>query len=238
MPIYSIAGKKVYMNPKGAILKRRAEKYLLSYSDTVGYDIFLEFSGERFDAYRKACSGYSYDEQEYAWAGGLFYKELMRFNGFYLHGSAVALNQQAFIFSANSGTGKSTHAALWLRHFKSESPFIINDDKPAILLKNGEFYAYGTPFSGKNDLSRNEGVKIKALCFLQQANTDSIEKLNSKQAIIKLYGQILPGAEKEYMSALLSLLDKFLTSVPVFRLKCTVSENAVVTAYNAMKNIE
>ena len=71
-----------------------------------------------------------------------------------LHSSAVVVDGYAYLFSADSGTGKSTHTGLWKQHF-GDRAYIINDDKPAIRKVDGEWYVFGTPWSGKTDTSVN-----------------------------------------------------------------------------------
>jgi len=106
----------------------------------------------------------SKDDIEYVYSGGRFYRQLLDFNGMMLHASAVVKNGYAYLFSANPGTGKSTHTSLWLKVFKDDA-FIINDDKPALRIIDGEIFVYGTPFSGKTDLSTNTRAKMGGICF-------------------------------------------------------------------------
>ena len=82
------------------------------------------------------------------WVGEAFYARLLQYDGMLLHASCVEKDGKAYLFSAKSGTGKSTHTHLWLRAFPDSR--IINDDKPAVRRMDGTFYACGTPFSGKN----------------------------------------------------------------------------------------
>ncbi len=236
MAIYSIANVKVYMQPKGELLKTRAKKYLLDENGKKeDCSIIIDTEDESFKEYLEGNSGMDYQLVEYAWIGTQFYRQLLDFGGFYLHSSVVALDGKAYIFSADSGTGKSTHTRLWLEYFGKDKAVIINDDKPAIKSENGILYAYGTPFSGKNDISQNIGVPIKALCFLEQALFDEIEKLSFHEAMYKFIHQLLCSEKKEYMDKLLSYTDVFFQNIPIYNLKCTKNESAVITSYNAMK---
>ena len=87
-----------------------------------------------------------------------------------LHASAVVVDGDAYLFSAPCGTGKSTHASLWLKYLKHKNPYILNDDKPAIRIVNDNIYVYGTPFSGKTDKNKNEKANLKGIAFLEQSN--------------------------------------------------------------------
>ena len=89
------------------------------------------------------------DEWEYIQTGLVFACKLLDFNGFCLHASAVALENRAVLFSGPCGIGKSTHTNLWQQYFGPDRAVIINDDKPALRLIKGTFYAYGTPGAAK-----------------------------------------------------------------------------------------
>ena len=91
------------------------------------------------------------------------------YNGCVLHSSSVVIDNEAYLFSAPSGTGKSTHASLWVKYLTEKEPYILNDDNPAIRIINGNIYAYGTPFSGKHDISVNQKAKLQGICFLKQS---------------------------------------------------------------------
>ena len=86
-------------------------------------------------------------------------------NGIIFHSSAIAVDGQAYLFTAPSGTGKSTHARLW-RELLGDKVIMVNDDKPIVRLIDGEFYVYGTPWNGKHRLSTNCKMKIKQFAQL------------------------------------------------------------------------
>ncbi|HIR03589.1 MAG: hypothetical protein U0M23_04025 [Acutalibacteraceae bacterium] len=235
MPVYNIAGLHVLMEPKGTLLQTRAKKYLAHGQLTKEQcDIIIDEHSPGFAAWQEKYKAYSYAANEYAWFGYRFYSALPMYGGFFLHASAVALDGAAYLFSADSGTGKSTHTGLWMDCFGQERAQIINDDKPAVLYRDNIFYAFGTPFSGKNDLSANIGVPVKALCFLERAQDNHIEKIDGKQAINRIFTQMIHSADRECMETMLSLLDAFLRKTPVYVLHCNISRQAVLTAYNAI----
>lgn len=177
----------------------------------------------------------SLDNYEYIETGFAFSRALLDYNGFCLHSSAVALDNKAVLFSAPCGTGKSTHTGLWRKYFGEDKAIIINDDKPAIRLMGDTFYVYGTPWSGKSDLNTNVKVPLQAIVFLEQAPENRIERLNNKEAVRWLYYQSLrptgPRSE-EKTSNLLNLLDKIVCQIPIYKMGCTISEEAVELSYN------
>ena len=100
-------------------------------------------------------------ESEYYCSAYSFYTQLVNFNGLMLHSSAVVMDGRAYLFSAPSGTGKSTHTQLWLDVF-GEKAGILNDDKPALRRIDGKWYAYGTPWCGKEHWGCNASTPLSA----------------------------------------------------------------------------
>lgn len=162
-----------------------------------------------------------------------FYTALLKFGGFMLHSSAVEVDGKAYLFSAPSGTGKSTHTSQWLKLFGDKAR-IINDDKPAIRFVDGIPHAYGTPWSGKSDLNVNIGVPVQGICVLQRSESNFIEPLDEGTAVYSILNQTIRPSKADYMDSLLTLLDKVISTVPVWRMGCNISTQAAQTAYDAM----
>lgn len=152
--------------------------------------------------------------------------------GFFLHCSCLRYRGEAIVFTAPSGTGKSTHAALWRRHF-GEEVVMINDDKPLVREKDGRFVIYGTPWNGKHRLGNNISAPIRAVFFLEQAPENSAERIDAFTALGLLMKQTVLPTDKENMSALLDMLARMLESVPMYRLRCNISDEAVEASYTA-----
>lgn len=170
---------------------------------------------------------------EYMATCGAFYKQLLRYRGFMLHSSAVVVDGNAYLFTADSGTGKSTHAGLWLKMFGDRS-FILNDDKPAVRCIQGTWYAFGTPWSGKNDISVNTGVPIKGIAILERGEKNEITAFTGLDAIMKIMRQCNRPRDPQSRILLMELLDKLLTEVPVWKLHCNMDPEAAIVAYEAM----
>ena len=150
--------------------------------------------------------------------------------GFFLHCSCLRYKDEAIIFTAPSGTGKSTHAALWRRHF-GDDVTMINDDKPLVREKDGRFFIYGTPWNGKHAIGNNICAPIKAVVFLHQAPENHAERMSPIDALTLLLQQtVLPG-ERAEMSKLLDMLGRLVENTPMYRLGCTISDEAVETIY-------
>ncbi len=172
-------------------------------------------------------------ECEYIWTGFDFSKKLLDFNGFVLHASAVCYKERAYLFSAPSGTGKSTHASIWQKVFGEEA-IIINDDKPALRLIDGKIYVFGTPWSGKSNKNKNTCVPLGGICFISRSHDNKITKADRKSAVNLLISQTLRYPNRNYMESLLDFIDKNLSDIPVFQMGCNMEDEAARVAYEYM----
>ena len=141
MKHYCIAGLRVAMKTFGRTLNQ-AVNYEVPVSGEPDITIHTEP-----EAMLEKYPYLSLDSCEYMCTGSMFYSQLLRHNGIMLHSSCVVVDDGAYLFTARSGTGKSTHTNLWLEKF-GDRAYILNDDKPALRLENGTWFAYGTPWSG------------------------------------------------------------------------------------------
>ncbi len=232
MKFYSIAGVTLGYEAKYELTEKRSRPYLCKESGVADFIIKLNYN----DIEKKALDTPLMSEQdwEYMQFGSNFYKMLLDYDGMMLHASAVVVDGQAYCFSAHSGTGKSTHTSLWMQLFKDKGAFLINDDKPAIKLENGKFKVYGTPFSGKHDLNVNTSVPLKAICFIERSETNEIIRLKPIQVFSLLLNQTIRPSDEERLDKLCNFIDKLLTDIPVYKLKCNISLEAAQLAYDEM----
>ena len=157
-----------------------------------------------------------------------------RFDAYLFHSALIEYEGRGYAFSAKSGTGKSTHIGLWQKAF-GEGVHIINGDKPIIRYVDGEFMAYGTPWCGKENISTNASVPLRAICFIERDETNSITKITPSDAISRIFHQILTPRDMETLDSLLPLLDMTLRTIPCYLLKCNMDVEAAHVAYNGMK---
>ena len=224
---YRIAGLTVQMNPLPRTAKQ-AEIYEVFSPEKI--DCVLE---EKWKEFRNLYPSMSDDDIEYLYSGAVFYKHLMDYNGMMLHSSAVVVDNRAYLFTADCGTGKSTHTALWLKLF-GDRAYILNDDKPALRLEDGIWYAYGTPWSGKSDLSVNARVPLAGIAVLERSVENSIEHFGGIGAISSILAQLNKVRSREYREKQMDLLGKLLEAVPVWKLKCNMDISAARLSYEAM----
>ncbi|MBQ9518561.1 MAG: hypothetical protein IJR59_01545 [Firmicutes bacterium] len=211
---------------------KQAEAYLCDFEKE---DIRINIPDEELERLQSENSHLSIDDVEYIFTGAAFYESIINFNGFLLHSSGVCVNGWAYLFSADSGTGKSTHTGLWQKYLGEDKAKIINDDKPAIRIVDGKNYVYGTPWSGKTDQNLNLRMPLGGIVFLERSTENFIHPITSQEAIPKLFQQTLRPREPERMAKLLDVLDKVLSETPIYRLGCDMSKEAVELSFNTIR---
>ncbi len=225
---YNIAGLTVKMDSFGRTVAQ-AKDYLCAPAQP---DICITSNWRALQANQPHLSD---EDSEYISTCTSFYRQLLEFEGMMLHASAVVLDGRAYLFSATSGTGKSTHTQLWRKVF-GDRAVILNDDKPALRYENGMWYAYGTPWSGKTDLNVDWKVPLAGIAMLERGQQNEIERFYGHQAIFAILEQTLRPRETQLRMKLLGLLDKLLSTVPVWKLRCNMNEDAATVSYTAMRD--
>lgn len=165
------------------------------------------------------------------------YDKILDFDALFLHASVVDVDGRSYAFSAPSGTGKSTHTNLWLKHFGDRAR-IVNGDKPVLRFFEDKIMAYGAPWCGKEYLHSVNSSKLSAICFIERSPTNSIRRANSDEVIERLFEQVLRPHEAERMDITLKLMDRLICMIPCYIFCCNISDEAVTVAYEAMKSGE
>lgn len=227
MERFNIAGLSVEMNCQGELIYKRSRPYLSD--DTSKTEITIDIPQRVIEEQHKRLSSLSEDQCRYVLMGEYFYHKLLDFEGILLHSSCIEKDGSAYLFSANSGVGKSTHTHLWMKVFKNVN--MINDDKPAIRKIGDKYMACGTPFSGKNDESLNIIVPIKAIVFVERSSKNSIKNISPAKAIPYFMSQTIRPSKIDKMDKMLNVADGILKEIPVFILKCNMEDDAATTAY-------
>jgi hypothetical protein len=145
----------------------------------------------------------------------------------------VAVDGQGYLFTARSGTGKSTHTRLWREAFGTRA-VMVNDDKPLLRIGQKGATAYGTPWDGKHRLSSNMAVPLRGLCILERADKNHICPVTFQQALPMLLQQSYRPPQPERLARTLALVEKLGRSVPLYRLGCNMDIEAAYVAYEGM----
>lgn len=158
---------------------------------------------------------------------------LLAYDILVFHGSAVAVDGVGYLFTAKSGTGKSTHTALWQTHF-GERAVMINDDKPLLAVTAQGVAVSGTPWNGKHFRGTNMSAPLRAICILERAEENRIEPISAKAAYPMLVQQVNRPSDPQKLQKTLRLIDRLSEQVRLFRLGCNMDISAVETAYRGM----
>ena len=153
------------------------------------------------------------------------------------HGSVIAVDGEGYLFTAKSGTGKSTHTRLWREYF-GERAVMVNDDKPLLHITDSGMTAYGTPWDVKHRLSTNIAVPLKGICILTRDTTNHIEPAEPHAAYPMIVQQTNRSLSADGMKQTLSLIDRMLNVMPVYRLGCNMDIEAAKVAYEGMNRLK
>jgi hypothetical protein len=227
---YEFAGKTVEVNS----LHEAVHRYCAAYRTDAPADFSVTISQEdiEYERAREETPGHADAYLEELAVYRKVSEKMPYYDTILFHGSVIAVDGAAYVFTAKSGTGKSTHTALWRRLF-GDRAVMVNDDKP--LLHVGDVVtAYGTPYDGKHKLSNKIAVPIKAVCILERAEENSIVKITRSEAYPMLVQQAYRPVDIAAMQKTLSLIDKMADSVELYRLGCNMDPDAARVAYEGM----
>ena len=167
-------------------------------------------------------------------------EKLITYQIYLLHGSAIAVDGEVYVFIAVSGTGKSTHTALWRKLLTQQGHevLMVNDDKPLMKLCDDRLYACGTPWNGQYRLSSDVALPVKAICSLNRSPQNHIEAITPSEAFPTLLQQTYRPGDPELLIRTLDMLQKSMKRVTFYRLDCNMEDDAAVLSYQTMKNKE
>lgn len=153
---------------------------------------------------------------------------LLQKNAFLLHSSVVMLEEKTVLFFGRSGIGKSTQARLWQEHLGAQ---ILNGDRCVIMEKQDGFYGGGSPLAGNSGFYRKEQAPIAAIFLLEQADRCRVSTMGISILAAMLEQTLLNSWDKDFMDHLMQLYQHLLAQVPVYKLSCTPTKEAVELAY-------
>ena len=164
------------------------------------------------------------------WNYMAFENPLLYYQAFLLHSSFISWQNNGILFTAPSGTGKSTQADLWKKY---EDADIYNGDRTIIRKIDGKYYGFGSPYAGSSGIYRNESAPIKAIVVIEQGPDNVIRRLHGREAFLPLFRETLMNTwNKEYMEKMTDLLMDAACQIPVYHLSCRPDQDAVNTVKN------
>jgi hypothetical protein len=149
------------------------------------------------------------------------------------HGSSLSVDGKGLIFTAKSGTGKSTHTRIW-RKVYGDRVRMINDDKPLLGITDEGATVYGTPWCGKHALGENSSAPVSAISVIERSAENRISPIGKTESLMLLLTQTYRPKDVALVRSTLALLDKLLLNVPVYRLSVNMEDGAAMVAYEGM----
>lgn len=146
-------------------------------------------------------------------------------NAFILHSSYINFNGKSILFSAPSGTGKSTQADLWEKYENAE---IINGDRTAIRKIDGKWNAYGLPIAGSSNIFKNKKAELSHIIILKQGKENKLKKLSPREAFIKIYSETtIHTWDSEFQNNIISMITDMVQNVQIYQYECLPDKSAV-----------
>ena len=149
------------------------------------------------------------------------------------HGSTVAVDGKAYLFTAKCGTGKSTHTRLWRQVFGGRA-VMVNDDKPFLKITESGVLACGSPWSGKHGLDTNITVPLQGICILQRGTENQIRRITPEEAIPMLLHQSYRPLDSGKGSRFEELVSLLADKTPLWQMACNMDPSAAEVSHSAM----
>ena len=153
-----------------------------------------------------------------------------------IHASCVINDGKAYPFIANSGTGKSTHSSLWMKHI--EDTELLNDDNPIIRIIDGKPFVYGSPWSGKTPCYRDVKAPLGAVVRIERAPHNYIER----QAVVQAFASLLPACssmkwDEHLYDHLCNTITQIIATTPILTMHCLPDEEAALVCHKALHEL-
>ena len=193
-----------------------------------------EYASQTAAMENRPADNYPASALEYTAVHRLISEEMIERNVLLFHGSALAMDGRGYLFTAPSGTGKSTHSRCWRKAF-GERVTMVNDDKPFLRFEpDGRVLVCGSAWNGKHGLGQNIMVPLNALCLLHRNKENRVEPITADAAFSSLFRQCYHSQQPEHEIQVLSMLDRLGENVPLYQLWCNISVEAAQTACAAI----
>ena len=237
---FSLANINIEVECHDRLVFRQCRDYLSSFDAP---DILISSTQEEIEAEEGLLGPIAEDNEGVATSRHHGYSESIvvqrkiadgatSFDSILMHGAVVALDGFAYMFTAPSGTGKSTRAKLWLEEYPES--IVVNGDKPLIKVTGGEAIAFGTPWCGKEGWNANIAAPLRAIFLLERADSDrvdSIERVTPNAAFPALLRQAYRPTDSATLRKTLYLVSALSSIVDIYRFKSTPTRESVRLAF-------
>ena len=228
-----ISGLCVRMNAQYPFTRQHCRDYIIPDGDT--FDISATCSA---DEIAREMAAYDVPHSEAYCECICLYRaiaeQLPALDRFVFHGAAVEIGGKGFIFTAPSGTGKTTHIGLLLENYP-ENVDIINGDKPIIHVTDGGARVCSTPWAGKEGMNRNVSRDLGGIVLLRRGEVNRIERVQPSEHFAAIMAQTYFPNDALARLKTLELLDKLARCVDFYVLECNISPDAAKTSFEALK---
>ncbi len=235
-----IADINILIQSKYERVYRECRDYIIDQTDKTDIEIIIdeEMISKELEQIQKTNKNvHSFKIAEELLVHRLIAEALPDHNAFLMHGASVAVNDRAYLFSAKSGTGKTTHIRKWLKQL--DNSFVVNGDKTVILLKDNEVFACGTPWCGKEKLGRNAVIPLKSIIMMERSDRNSIEPASFKSLFPSLLEQTFQPADPLKMRKTLDLMSQMGSLVSFHKFYFNnFREDSFPVSYSALSNNE
>lgn len=210
------------------------KSYVSEYATDKAPDFVVEVTDADLEAERLlADEPYENEHLEYVAVYRKIADKLTEYDGAVFHGAVIVLLGKAYIITARSGVGKTTHIRLWLERF-GDSVYVLNGDKPVIRMIDGKIYVAGTPYNGKEGYGRQGTVPLAGIAFLERAEENSYARLSASEGLVRFMGQIYMNKDNPLtLTRTLRLADKVLSDIPLYEFRCNMDISAADMAAGA-----
>ena len=151
-----------------------------------------------------------------------------------MHGSAVGVGEEAWLFTAPSGVGKTTHTRLWLEHVPGA--FVVNGDKPLLRFAEDAVRVCGTPWAGKEGWNTNVTVPLKGIVFLERGEENAISPVDFFTVFPRLMQQTYRPHEADALRKTMALIRELGARMKFYRLRCNMEPEAARVAWEGLRS--
>ena len=235
-----LAGLTVDVEPLHPGVRRLCERYTVAFDNTPA-DLVIRVTQDVIDAERAIST------DEHPWSDAYLEtlavlravsEQLPARRRMLMHGAVIQYAGRAYLFTAPSGTGKSTHIMLW-RHYLGPNVRVVNGDKPIVRIPDAAAQSpvvYGTPWAGKEGWQENVSAPLAGVVLLSRSEpgASSIQRADAAACLDRVMRQVYMPKIADAAGATLELLDALLARTPLYTLACDMSEGAVRVSFEAL----